>query len=51
MNHERLMTERQVAAYLAVSPDTVRRWRYAGLIPFVATGRRLVRYDPEELRQ
>ena len=45
----RLLTEREVADYLAISPETLRRLRYAGEIPYVPLGRRLVRYRREDL--
>jgi excisionase family DNA binding protein len=49
---ERLLTEREVADYLALSPRTVRRLRTAGELPCVllrSRSRPTVRYRPEDL--
>lgn len=40
-----MLTEKEVAAQLKVSPATVRRWRRSGKLPFVKLGR-LVRFFP-----
>ena len=40
-----------IAAEWGVEPVTVRRWRKRGLIPFVRVGRRVVRYDPQAVRE
>lgn len=40
-----------IAAEWGVEPVTVRRWRKRGLIPFVQVGRRVVRYDPQAVRE
>ena len=49
-NHpERLLTEREAADRLNLSPLTLRRWRWAGSnLPFLKLGS-AVRYDPVEL--
>ncbi len=45
----RLLTTRQVAELLAVSPATVlRRWR-AGELPGYRLARNVLRFDPDEL--
>ncbi len=45
-----LLTERQLAEFLAVSPDTVRRLRDQGL-PYVRLGKRLVRYPAVQVTE
>lgn len=45
----RLLTTRQLADYLGVSPETVlRRWR-AGELPGFRIGSNALRFDPEEI--
>jgi excisionase family DNA binding protein len=47
----RLLTTRQVADFLGVSPATVlRRWR-AGELPGIRLGSNVLRFDPAELEQ
>ena len=49
MTGERLLTSREVADWLGVSPETVlRRWR-AGEIPGFRLASNCLRFDPEEL--
>lgn len=43
-----LLTDREVAALLAVRPDTVRRWAARGDLPHVRLGR-LLRFKPAEI--
>lgn len=46
----RLLTTREVAAYLGVSPETVlRRWR-AGELPGYRLSSNVLRFDPDEVR-
>lgn len=40
-----------IAAEWGVEPITVRRWRQRGLIPFLKIGPRVVRYDPQAVRE
>ena len=47
----KLMTARELAAYFAVTPRTVGRWRQDGRIPFVTTPGGTYRYDPMEVEQ
>lgn len=44
----RLLTDRQVAELLAVSPDTVRRWAARGELPCIRLGR-LLRFRPSDV--
>jgi excisionase family DNA binding protein len=46
-----LLTDRDVAAVLAVRPDTVRRWAASGLLPSVRLGGRLLRFRAEDVQQ
>ena len=46
---EALMTPNEVADRLRVSPLTVRRWRYRGLLGYVRVGNS-VRYREEDVR-
>lgn len=47
---DRMLTTRQVAERLGVSPRTVQDWRYrGGGPPGVALGRKTVRYSEAEL--
>lgn len=46
-----LLTDRDVAAVLAVRPDTVRRWAACGLLPSVRLGGRLLRFRAEDVQQ
>ncbi len=43
-NGDELLTTAEVADMCAVSTDTVRRWRYDGLLPYVRLGYRTVRH-------
>lgn len=46
----RLLTTRELAAYLGVSPETVlRRWR-AGELPGFRIASNALRFDPDEVR-
>ena len=47
-----LMTTREVADLLKVSPRTLQRWRLTGLGPaFIRFNDRSVRYAPADVRQ
>lgn len=46
-----LLTDRDVAAVLAVRPDTVRRWAACGWLPSVRLGGRLLRFRAEDVQQ
>lgn len=46
-----LLTDRDVAAVLAVRPDTVRRWAARGSLPSVRLGGRLLRFRAEDVQQ
>lgn len=46
-----LLTDRDVAAVLAVRPDTVRRWAACGVLPSVRLGGRLLRFRAEDVQQ
>lgn len=45
----RLLTERELSERLGLSPDTLRRMRRAGEIPYVALSRRRVAYREDEI--
>ncbi len=45
----KLLTTRQLAAQLQVSPDTVRSWVRSGLIPEVRLSPKVRRFDPAEV--
>jgi hypothetical protein len=49
MSHEKLplklLTERQLAEAIAVSPRTARRLRARKILPFYRLGKGLIRYD------
>ena len=49
--HQKLLTERELAELLSLSPDTLRRMRRAGEIPYVAISRRRIGYRPEEIER
>ena len=40
--NDELLTSRQVAAHLAVTPRTLLQWRKAGILPFSQVGRRVL---------
>ena len=44
-----LLTTRQVAEMLAVSPETVLRWYRAGDLPGIRVSRNVLRFDEEEI--
>jgi excisionase family DNA binding protein len=44
-----LLTSKEVAAVLRVTPRTIRRWTHDGLLEPVRVGRRIVRYTPESV--
>lgn len=46
----RLLTEREAADILGVSPESVRHWRYQGMIGFVRIGRKPM-FRPEHLEK
>jgi excisionase family DNA binding protein len=46
-----LLTDRDVAAALAVQPETVRRWAACGVLPSVRLGNRLLRFRAEEVER
>jgi hypothetical protein len=47
---ERLMTEREAASFLNVSPKTLQRWRWAAHPPVFHKVGAAVRYLPSDLR-
>ena len=48
---EAALNEEEAARVIGVAPKTMRNWRVKGIgPPFVATGPKLVRYRPEDLR-
>jgi hypothetical protein len=47
----KLLTERQLAEAIAVSPRTARRLRTQKLLPFYKLGKGLVRYDLDQCRK
>lgn len=47
---ERLLTEKEVASALGVSPRTLQHWRLAGDGPAFAKVGRAVRYPPDSVR-
>lgn len=50
MSHDNALTQKQAAAYLGISPDTLRTWRRFGRGPkFVMIGKKCVRYRLEDL--
>jgi predicted DNA-binding transcriptional regulator AlpA len=50
-NTNRLMNEKEVAAFLAVSLGTVRRWRLTGAGPKATKLAGLVRYKPSDIEE
>lgn len=52
MSHEKtplkLLTERQLAEAIAVSPRTARRLRAQKILPFYRLGKGLIRYDQNQ---
>jgi len=44
----KLMTEKQLAEAIAVSPRTARRLRAQKILPFYKLGRGLIRYDQSQ---
>ena len=51
MESEKLLTADEVAAVLNVSRKSVYKWAEAGRLPFIRLGGRVVRFDPEAVRQ
>lgn len=52
MQHPRLLTTKEAAEYLGMSPRTLEGYRSRGGGPqFMRLGRRSVRYDPDALQQ
>ena len=47
---DRLMTEREVAAYLRIQPRQLFNWRMAGLIPYIKIGK-AVRFRASDLKE
>lgn len=45
----RLLSTTQAAAYLGVSPNTIRKYRDDGKIRAFLVGEKLVKYDPQDL--
>jgi predicted DNA-binding transcriptional regulator AlpA len=50
-NTNRLMNEKEVAAHLAVSVATIRRWRLLGQGPKATKLGGLVRYKPSDVEE
>ena len=46
---ESLLTSRDVASYFQRSPRTIRRWRAAGLLPWVSLPNGGVAFEREEI--
>jgi excisionase family DNA binding protein len=46
----KLMTYGEIAAFLNVTPRTVRAWVNKKAIPVIRISRRAVRFDPERVR-
>lgn len=44
-----LLTTQQAAKFLGVSDATLRKWVREGLLPEVRVGRKLLRFDPNDL--
>jgi excisionase family DNA binding protein len=44
-----LLTSKEVAAVLRVTPRTIRRWTHDGILEPVRVGGRIVRYTPESV--
>lgn len=51
MNNKPLLTRKQAAGYLNVSPKTLEKWACNGTedLPYYKLGRNQVRYRPEDL--
>ena len=49
--NETLLTPREMAAFLKVSPTTLKRLRKAYNLPTLKLGHRTLRYDPGEVIQ
>jgi excisionase family DNA binding protein len=47
---ERLLTTRDVAAFLNVSPETVLRWHRSGKLSGFQIATNALRFDPDEIR-
>lgn len=47
---QNLWTVDEVAHFLGVAPKTVRKWQLNGTLPFVKLGGKLVRFQPQEIR-
>jgi excisionase family DNA binding protein len=47
----RLLTTREVADMLAVSPETVLRWYRTGKLPGFPIATNALRFDPDEIRE
>jgi excisionase family DNA binding protein len=46
---ERWLRSKELAGFLGVQPDTVRRWARAGMIPAVRISRRVMRFEPDQV--
>ncbi|RQN02033.1 DNA-binding protein [Aeromicrobium camelliae] len=51
MSREPLLTVEEVAAWLAVTPETLRGMVRRGEIPHLRSGQKLIRFDREQLQQ
>ena len=48
---EGMLTAEELAERLGLEPETIRRWAVSGLIPSYRCGKRVVRFDYDEVKQ
>lgn len=49
MSEARIVTGVELATILSVTPETVRKWRRAGVIPAITINRTTIRFDVQEV--
>ena len=47
--HANIVSASKLAQILEVEPETIRKWRKAGLIPGIVINSRVVRFDADEV--
>lgn len=48
---EGMLTAEELAERLGLEPETIRRWAVSGLIPSYRCGKRVVRFDYDEVKK